>query len=45
MGSATNSLPKQQWTFISRNDNYDIYQNEKGEITEKHIISNDIRVK
>jgi hypothetical protein len=40
-GSASHGIPHSRWTFVRRDDNYEIYQNEAGALAEKHIILND----
>jgi hypothetical protein len=40
-GSASHTIPHSRWTFVRRDDNYEIYQNEAGVLAEKHVILND----
>jgi hypothetical protein len=40
-GSVTHSIPSFRWSFVRRDDNYEIYQNEAGVLAEKHVILND----
>lgn len=40
-GSVSHSMPSYRWSFVRRDDNYEIYQNETGILAEKHMILND----
>lgn len=40
MGGNTHSLPKYNWQFIRKDDWHEIYQNEAGDLAEKHLIPN-----
>lgn len=44
MGTNHPSLPKSNWTFVRKDDKSEIYQNEFGILTEKHVLLNDPRV-
>ena len=41
MGGSSHSLPKFSWDFVRKDDWHEIYQNDQGDLAEKHLIEND----
>jgi hypothetical protein len=40
MGGTTHSIPNVRWSFLKTGDKYQIYQNENGDLVERHVIAN-----
>ena len=40
MGGSSQSMPRFTWSFVRKDDWHEIYQNDKGDLAEKHIIEN-----
>ena len=38
MGGGSHSMPKFNWEFVRKDDWHEVYQNDKGDLAEKHII-------
>ena len=41
MGGSSHSLPRFSWEFVRKDDWHEVYQNDQGDLAEKHLIESD----